>query len=128
MHELSLSMPKPMLSLSMLILAKSCQSKSKSRLTKVPVGSQNIKFGPKWDGNRRFGLKDFDHTNFSKRIHQCHLQFLPLGRLTCQPLGPDGAPERLWGCRGVKINMLRLNIGSGMLRLNSCMLSIDHGP
>ena len=40
MHELSLSMPKPMLSLSMLILAKSGQSKSKSWLTKVPVGSK----------------------------------------------------------------------------------------
>ena len=41
MHELSLSMPEPMLSLSMLILAKSGQSKSKSWLTKVPVRSQN---------------------------------------------------------------------------------------
>ena len=26
-----------------------------------------------------------------------------------------------------KISMLRLNIGSGMLRLSSCMLSIGHG-
>ena len=41
MHELSLSMPEPMLSLSMLILAKSGQSKSKSWLTKVPVRSKN---------------------------------------------------------------------------------------
>ena len=41
MHELSLSMPEPMLSLSMLILAKSDQSKSKSWLTKVPVRSKN---------------------------------------------------------------------------------------
>ena len=27
-----------------------------------------------------------------------------------------------------KISMLRLNIGSGMLRLSSCMLSIGRGP
>ena len=27
-----------------------------------------------------------------------------------------------------KISMLRLNIGSGMLRLSSCMLSIGLGP
>ena len=27
-----------------------------------------------------------------------------------------------------KMIMLRLNIGSGMLRLSSCMLSIGHGP
>ena len=27
-----------------------------------------------------------------------------------------------------KISMPRLNIGSGMLRLTSCMLSIGHGP
>ena len=27
-----------------------------------------------------------------------------------------------------KMVMLRLNIGSGMLRLSSCMLSIGHGP
>ena len=27
-----------------------------------------------------------------------------------------------------KISMLRLNIGSGMLKLSSCMLSIGHGP
>ena len=47
MHELSLSMPEPMLSLSMLILAKSGQPKSKSWLTKVP----------KWVENRQFGLK-----------------------------------------------------------------------
>ena len=36
MHELSLSMPEPMLSLSMLILAKSGQARSKSWLSKVP--------------------------------------------------------------------------------------------
>ena len=41
MHELSLSMPEPMLSPSMLILAKSRQSKSKSWLTKVSVRSKN---------------------------------------------------------------------------------------
>ena len=46
-HELSLSMPEPMLGLSMLILAKSGQSKSKSWLTKVSVRSSNIKFGSK---------------------------------------------------------------------------------
>ena len=27
-----------------------------------------------------------------------------------------------------KISMLRLNIGSGMLRLSSCMISIGRGP
>ena len=27
-----------------------------------------------------------------------------------------------------KISMLRLNIGSGMLKLSSCMLSIGRGP
>ena len=31
------------------------------------------------------------------------------------------------GCVG-KISMLRLNIGSGILRLSSCMLSIGRGP
>ena len=30
--------------------------------------------------------------------------------------------------RAAKISMLRLNIGSGMLRLSSCMLSIGLGP
>ena len=44
----------------------------------------------------------------------------------------------LYGCRNpsrwdrtdvvAKISMLRLNIGSGMLRLSSCMLSIGRGP
>ena len=29
----------------------------KSWLTKVPVGAENIKFGPKWVENRRFGPK-----------------------------------------------------------------------
>ena len=33
------------------------QPKPKSRLTKVPVGAKNIKFGRKWVENRRFGLK-----------------------------------------------------------------------
>ena len=33
------------------------QAKPKSCLTKVPVGAKNIKFGPKWVENRRFGLK-----------------------------------------------------------------------
>ena len=33
------------------------QAKPKSWLTKVPVGVKNIKFGPKWVENRRFGLK-----------------------------------------------------------------------
>ena len=33
------------------------QAKPKSWLTKVPVGAKNIKFGPKWVENRRFGLK-----------------------------------------------------------------------
>ena len=33
------------------------QAKSKSWLTKVPVGARNIKFGPKWVENRRFGVK-----------------------------------------------------------------------
>ena len=33
------------------------QAKPKSWLTKVPVGSKNIKFGPKWVENRRFGFK-----------------------------------------------------------------------
>ena len=57
MHELSLSMPEPMLSLSMLILAKSGQSKSKSWLTKVPVGSQKpsnlVRNGSRIDGLAR---------------------------------------------------------------------------
>ena len=33
------------------------QAKPKSWLTKVPVGAENIKFGPKWVENRRFGPK-----------------------------------------------------------------------
>ena len=33
------------------------QAKRKSWLTKVPVGAENIKFGPKWVENRRFGPK-----------------------------------------------------------------------
>ena len=33
------------------------QAKPKSWLTKVPVGAEIIKFGPKWVENRRFGLK-----------------------------------------------------------------------
>ena len=57
MHELSVSMPEPILNLSMLILAKSSQSKSNSWLTKVLVRAQNINFGPKWVENRRFDLK-----------------------------------------------------------------------
>ncbi len=54
---LSLSMPEPMLSLSMLILAKSGHAISKSWLSKVLVRSKNIKVGPKWVENQRFGLK-----------------------------------------------------------------------
>ena len=42
-----LSMPEPMSSLSMLILAKSVQSKSKSWPTKVPVRSKNHQNRPK---------------------------------------------------------------------------------
>ena len=33
------------------------QAKRKSWLTKVPVGPENIEFGPKWVENRRFGPK-----------------------------------------------------------------------
>ena len=33
------------------------QPKPKSWPTRVPVGAKNIKFGPKWVENRRFGLK-----------------------------------------------------------------------
>ena len=33
------------------------QAKPKSWLTKVPVGAEIIKFGPKWVENRRFGPK-----------------------------------------------------------------------
>ena len=33
------------------------KAKPKSWLTKVPVGAKNIKFGPKWVENQRFGLK-----------------------------------------------------------------------
>ena len=53
MHELSLSMPEPMLSLSMLILAKSGQSKSKSWLTQSrpkviqKLAQSRPKVGPK---------------------------------------------------------------------------------
>ena len=45
----NISMPEPMLSLSMLILAKSGQSKSKSWLTKVPVRSKNHQIRPEMD-------------------------------------------------------------------------------
>ena len=37
--------------------ARSSQAKPKSWLTKVPVGAENIEFGPKWVENRRFGPK-----------------------------------------------------------------------
>ena len=43
--------------------------------------------------------------------------------------GAQGRSERADRCGYVaKISMLRLNIGSGMLRLSSCMLSIGLGP
>ena len=41
-------------------------------------------------------------------------------------LGPWPSYEA--GSDGAKISMLRLNNGSGMLRLSSCMLSIGLGP
>ena len=51
--------------------------------------------------------------------------------------GSNRFEKLLYGCRNpsrwdktgvvAKISMLRLNIGSGMLRLISCMLSIGHG-
>ena len=37
--------------------ARSSQAKPKSWLAKVPVGAENIKFGPKRVENRRFGPK-----------------------------------------------------------------------
>ena len=42
-------------------------------------------------------------------------------------LGFERGKMSATGCVA-KISMLRLNIGSGMLRLSSCMLSIDLGP
>ena len=57
MHELGMSMLEPILRLSMLILANSGQAKAKSLLTKVLVRVNNITFGRKWLGSRRFDLK-----------------------------------------------------------------------
>ena len=34
-----------------------CPKPGQARLTKVPVGTKNIKFGPRHVENRRFGLK-----------------------------------------------------------------------
>ena len=39
------------------VLSQQKKAQVQSCLTKVPVPSQNIKFGSKWVENRRFGLK-----------------------------------------------------------------------
>ena len=39
------------------VLSQQKKAQVQSWLTKVPVPSKNIKFGPKWVENRRFGLK-----------------------------------------------------------------------
>ena len=39
------------------VLSQQKKAQVQSWLTKVPVPSKNIKFGPKWVQNRRFGLK-----------------------------------------------------------------------
>ena len=41
------------------------QAKPKSWPTKVPVGAKNIKFGPKWVENRRFGPKQRPNESYS---------------------------------------------------------------
>ena len=39
------------------VLSQQKKAQVQSWLTKVPVGAENIKFGPKWVQNRRFGPK-----------------------------------------------------------------------
>ena len=39
------------------VLSQQKKAQVQSWLTKVPVGAENIKFGPKWVQNRPFGLK-----------------------------------------------------------------------
>ena len=39
------------------VLSQQKKAQVQSWLTKVPVAAENIKFGPKWVGNRRFGPK-----------------------------------------------------------------------
>ena len=39
------------------VLSQQKKAQAQSWLTKVLVPSQNIKFGPKWVENQRFGLK-----------------------------------------------------------------------
>ena len=48
MHELSLSMPEPMLSLSMLILAKSGQGLTSGWIPLGPVRARRGSWGPVW--------------------------------------------------------------------------------
>ena len=48
---------KPYLYIESSVLSQQNKAQVQSWLTKVPVGAENIKFGPKWIENRRFGLK-----------------------------------------------------------------------
>ena len=120
MHELSLSMPQPMLSLSMLILATSDQITAGERgspSNKVCAAFSQTILG--FSATRQTAMPIRIVPRFCARGYR-RFEKLPYG---CRN------PSR-WDKTDVvaKISMLRLNIGSGMLRLSSCMLSIGLGP
>ena len=68
---LSLSMPEPILSLSMLIRAKSRQARSKSWLGDFRSGPKQNQLGPKWIENQMFGLEI--------RVSESYRRFRPFG-------------------------------------------------
>ena len=47
------------------VLSQQKKAQVQSWLTKVPVGAENIKFGPKWVQNRRFGPKKRPNESYS---------------------------------------------------------------
>ena len=144
MHELSLRMPEPMLSLSMLILATYPEAalvlrhadpvRPRTMFDAVPriprTALDAVTRVPRTAS--RDEVQDWaqiipkSSQNSPNHIKSPKANMLKFGDVSFD-LGFERGRMSATGYVA-KISMLRLNIGSGMLRLSSCMLSIGRGP